>query len=85
MEILIILLMIVGLLAGWIYLMRVEISSFLQRICVSATKQAEASHYHQTTSAVRLVSGSHAVDVKKQIERKNPGSDGGIPQWSIDE
>ncbi len=93
MEILIIFFLIAGLLVGWFFLMRVEILAFLQRVLNAAADKAPVPGQAQTTSTFRVVSVRHAAatpssispDKENRMERKNAGSDGGIPKWSIDE
>ena len=93
MEILIIFLLIGGLLLGWFLLMRVEITTFVQRL-LDASDKAPTANRKQATSVVRVVSARHASapmataelpDTKSRAERQSPESDGGIPKWSISE
>ena len=86
MEILVIVLLIAGLLIGWVFLMRVEILTFLGRILNAADEKPA-----QGNSAVRVVSVRNVaqpvavMEGKGRIARQNAETEGGIPKWTLEE
>ena len=91
MEILIICLLIAGLLIGWAFLMRVEISAFLGRIFESTASQSADREARLMVSTVRIVSGHTMVTnpasfgKDARVERHSPETEGGIHKWTLDE
>ncbi|MEI8242207.1 MAG: hypothetical protein WCI17_02960 [bacterium] len=92
MEILIIFVLIAGLLTGWVYLMRVELQSFLQRVAEANASSSRIPAHTQAHSSSRIVSVRHAAAMRPppsapdddvRVERTAMDTDGGIPKWSI--
>ena len=67
MEILIIFVLIAGLLTGWVYLMRVELQSFLQRVAEANASSSRIPAHTQAHSSSRIVSVRHAAAMRLSL------------------
>lgn len=94
MEILIIYALIAGLLISWFLLMRVEVTTFIERILnLDSSGHFMKPGHLQAGSTIHVVSTrqappSSAADSPGEtdhVERKAPGADGGVPLWVIGE